>query len=249
MSIKGKFEKTGLTFDDVLLIPQKSNVLPDEVNLTTNLTKTIKLNIPLTSASMDTVTESRLAIAIAREGGIGFIHKNMPINKQATEVDKVKRSEHGVIVDPFYLSPNHILADADQLMAKYKISGVPITENGKLVGILTNRDSRFEKDFSRYISEVMTSKSLVTAPEGTTLAQAEEILQKHKVEKLPIVDENGMLKGLITIKDIEKAERYPNSAKDKGGRLLAGAAIGVTSDMLDRAKALVEAQVDVLSID
>ncbi len=249
MSIKGKFEKTGLTFDDVLLIPQKSNVLPDEVNLTTNLTKTIKLNIPLTSASMDTVTESRLAIAIAREGGIGFIHKNMPINKQATEVDKVKRSEHGVIVDPFYLSPNHILADADQLMAKYKISGVPITENGKLVGILTNRDLRFEKDFSRYISEVMTSKSLVTAPEGTTLAQAEEILQKHKVEKLPIVDENGMLKGLITIKDIEKAERYPNSAKDKGGRLLAGAAIGVTSDMLDRAKALVEAQVDVLSID
>ena len=213
------------------------------------MTKTIRLNIPLASASMDTVTESRLAIAIAREGGIGFIHKNMPIDRQATEVDKVKRSEHGVIVDPFSLSPDHKLSDADELMSKYKISGVPITQKGKLVGILTNRDLRFEKDFSRKISEVMTSEGLVTAPEGTTLAQAEEILQKHKVEKLPIVDENGMLKGLITIKDIEKSVRYPNSARDGGGRLLVGAAIGVTDDMLKRAKALIDAKVDVLSID
>jgi len=249
MRFEEKFVKEGLTFDDVLLIPQKSNILPDQINLSTVLTKTIRLNIPLASASMDTVTESRLAIAIAREGGIGFIHKNMPIDRQATEVDKVKRSEHGVIVDPFSLSPDHKLSDADELMSKYKISGVPITQKGKLVGILTNRDLRFEKDFSRKISEVMTSEGLVTAPEGTTLAQAEEILQKHKVEKLPIVDENGMLKGLITIKDIEKSVRYPNSARDGGGRLLVGAAIGVTDDMLKRAKALIDAKVDVLSID
>ncbi|MCK9478155.1 MAG: IMP dehydrogenase [Firmicutes bacterium] len=244
-----KFKKDGLTFDDVLLIPQKSNVLPDEINLSTSLTKSLRLNIPLASAAMDTVTKSQLAIAIAREGGIGFIHKNMSIKEQATEVDKVKRSEHGVIVDPFYLSPTHKLEDAAQLMAKYRISGVPITENGKLVGILTNRDLRFEKDFSRDISEVMTSKSLVTASEGTTLAQAEGILQKHKVEKLPIVDEKGMLKGLITIKDIEKSVRYPNSARDEGGRLLAGAAIGATADFLERAKALVDSKVDVLLLD
>lgn len=249
MPLEKKFDKLGLTFDDVLLVPKESNVLPDEVSLTTKLTKDIMLNIPLVSAAMDTVTESRMAIAIAREGGVGFIHKNMSIRQQATEVDKVKRSEHGVIVDPFYLSPHHKLEDADKLMAKYKISGVPITENGKLVGILTNRDLRFEKDFSRPISEVMTSESLVTAPEGTTLAQAEEILQKHKVEKLPIVDENGMLKGLITIKDIEKSVRYPNSARDKGGRLLAGAAVGVTEDMMERAEALIEAKVDVLALD
>ncbi len=249
MSFEEKFGKKGLTFDDVLLVPQKSNILPNEVSLTTQLTKSIRLNMPLASAAMDTVTESRLAIAIAREGGIGFIHKNMTIQQQATEVDKVKRSEHGVIVDPFYLSPNHILEDADKLMAKYKISGVPITENGKLVGILTNRDLRFEKDFSRLISEVMTSESLVTAPAGTTLEEAKGILQKHKVEKLPIVDKDGMLKGLITIKDIEKSVRYPHSAKDKGGRLLVGAAIGVTSDMLERAEALVSAQVDILSLD
>jgi len=249
MSMGEKFKKDGLTFDDVLLIPQKSNVLPDEINLSTSLTKSLRLNIPLASAAMDTVTKSQLAIAIAREGGIGFIHKNMSIKEQATEVDKVKRSEHGVIVDPFYLSPTHKLEDAAQLMAKYRISGVPITENGKLVGILTNRDLRFEKDFSRDISEVMTSKSLVTASEGTTLAQAEGILQKHKVEKLPIVDEKGMLKGLITIKDIEKSVRYPNSARDEGGRLLAGAAIGATADFLERAKALVDSKVDVLLLD
>jgi len=249
MSFSNKFTKEGLTFDDVLLIPQKSDVLPNEVNLETKLTNKIKLNIPIMSAAMDTVTESRMAIAIAREGGIGIIHKNMTIAEQAYEVDKVKRSEHGVIVDPFYLSAEHTIKDADEIMGRYKISGVPITENGKLVGIFTNRDLRFEKDFSRKIGEVMTKENLITAPEGTTLQQAEEILQKNKVEKLPIVDKDGFLKGLITIKDIEKAVMYPNSARDSGGRLLVGAAIGVTSDVLDRSKALVEAKVDVLVLD
>lgn len=239
----------GITFDDVLLIPQKSDVTPDMIDLHTNLTKKIKLNIPLISAAMDTVTESALAIAIAREGGIGIIHKNMTIENQAAEVDKVKRSEHGVIVDPFFLSPEHTLKDADDLMGHYRISGVPICENGKLVGILTNRDLRFEDDFGRKIKEVMTHENLITAPEGTTLPEAQEILRRHKVEKLPIVDSAGNLKGLITIKDIEKAVRYPNSARDESGRLLAGAAIGVTNDVLDRAGALIDAKVDVLVLD
>jgi len=249
MLFEEKFVKEGLTFDDVLLIPQKSEILPNEVDLSTKLTKKISLNIPIISAAMDTVTESRLAIAVAREGGVGVIHKNMSIDEQAMEVDKVKRSEHGVIVDPFSLSPEHTLQDADKLMGKYKISGVPITVDGKLVGILTNRDLRFEKDFSRKISEVMTSESLVTAPEGTTLAQAELILQKHKIEKLPIVDDYGTLKGLITIKDIEKAVRYPSSARDEGGRLLVAAAVGVTLDLEKRAAALIEAKADILVLD
>ena len=249
MAFNDKFTKEALTFDDVLLVPQKSEVTPDKVALATNLTKSIKLNIPVMSAAMDTVTESRLAIAIAREGGIGIIHKNMTIADQATEVDKVKRSENGVIVDPFYLSPENTLEDADRLMGKYKISGVPITVDGKLVGIFTNRDLRFEKDFSRKLSEVMTKDNLITAPEGTTLEQAQTILQKNKVEKLPIVDKNGYLKGLITIKDIEKAERYPNSSRDDNGRLLVGAAIGITKDVLERAGALVEAKADVLVLD
>lgn len=247
--INDKFVKEGLTFDDVLLIPGRSEVLPKEVDLTTNLTKTIKLNIPLMSAAMDTVTEARLAIAIAREGGIGIIHKNMSIEEQADQVDKVKRSEHGVIVDPFFLSPDHLLSDADELMRKYRISGVPITVNGKLVGIITNRDIRFETDFSKRIGDVMTSENLITAPEGTTLEQAQEILRQHKIEKLPIVDKNMMLKGLITIKDIEKAIQYPNSAKDSSGRLLVGAAVGVSKDTMDRVRALVDAKVDVIAID
>lgn len=241
--------REGLTFDDVLLVPQKSEVLPNEVDLTTHLTKKIKLNIPLMSASMDTVTESKLAIAIAREGGIGIIHKNMSIEAQANEVDKVKRSEHGVIVDPFFLSPRNTLAEADELMGKYKISGVPITENGILVGILTNRDLRFETDFDKPIYTAMTSKNLITAPVGTTLKQAQEILRKHKIEKLPIVDKNMKLMGLITIKDIEKAVRYPNSARDESGRLLVGAAVGCTGNVLERVQALVEAKVDVIAID
>jgi len=244
-----KFVKEGLTFDDVLLIPQKSDVLPRDVDLTTYLTRDIKLNMPLVSAAMDTVTESRLAIAIAREGGIGIIHKNMTIEEQATEVDKVKRSEHGVIVDPFYLSPDHSIYDALKLMEKYRISGVPITEHGKLVGILTNRDLRFETDYSKKISEVMTRENLITAPEGTTLTEAKEILRKYKIEKLPIVDKDGNLKGLITIKDIEKAIQYPNSAKDSNGRLLVGAAVGVTKDMMERVEALVSQKVDVIIID
>jgi len=244
-----KFVKEGLTFDDVLLIPQKSEVLPKEVDISTYLTKKIKLNIPLMSAAMDTVTESRLAIAIAREGGIGIIHKNMSIESQAQEVDKVKRSEHGVIVDPFSLSPDHKLSDAEHLMAKYRISGVPITENGKLVGILTNRDLRFETNFDKPICEVMTKENLITAPEGTTLEQAQEILRRNKIEKLPIVDKDGYLKGLITIKDIEKAVQYPNSAKDENGRLLAGAAVGVTADMMERVEALIGAKVDVIVLD
>lgn len=244
-----KFAYEGLTFDDVLLIPQKSDITPDQVNLETNLTKKIKLKIPMMSAAMDTVTESALAIAIAREGGIGIIHKNMTIEQQATEVDKVKRSENGVIIDPFSLSPNNTLQDADDLMGKYKISGVPVTENGKLVGIITNRDLRFETDFSKPIYMSMTKENLVTAPEGTTIDEAQEILRKHKIEKLPIVDKDGALKGLITIKDIEKSVKYPNAAKDSNGRLLAGAAIGITADVLDRVKALVEANVDVLVLD
>lgn len=245
-----KLIKEGLTFDDVLLIPGKSEILPKETDVTTMLTKRIKLNIPIMSAGMDTVTEARLAIAIAREGGIGIIHKNMSIESQAMEVDKVKRSEHGVIVDPFHLSPDHIISDAMDLMERYRISGVPIIDEiGKLVGILTNRDLRFETDMSRPIHEVMTKENLITASVGTDLVQAEQILKRHKIEKLPLVDEEGYLKGLITIKDIEKAIQFPNSAKDKGGRLLAGAAVGVTSDMMDRIRALVAAKVDVVVVD
>lgn len=241
--------KEALTFDDVLLVPAKSEVLPKEVDVSTKLTNKIKLNIPLMSAGMDTVTESKMAIAIAREGGIGIIHKNMPIEKQASEVDKVKRSEHGVIVDPFYLSPDHTIRDALELMERYHISGVPITVNGKLVGIITNRDIRFEDDLSKKISEVMTKEGLVTAPVGTTLAEAQRILKKHKIEKLPLVDEDFNLKGLITIKDIEKSIKYPNAAKDSKGRLLAGAAVGVTRDMMERVAALVNAGVDVIVVD
>lgn len=244
-----KFGKEGLTFDDVLLIPQESDFHPRETDLSTRLTNKIKLNIPIMTAAMDTVTESSMAIAIAREGGIGIIHKNMSIEEQASEVDKVKRSEHGVIVDPFFLSPEHTLQDAEDLMAKYKISGVPITENDKLVGILTNRDLKFEIDFSKKIKDCMTHENLITAPEGTTLDEAKEILRRHKIEKLPIVDKNGGLKGLITIKDIEKAVQYPNSARDKNGRLLVGAALGVTNDVLERAEKLVNAKVDVVVLD
>ncbi|HQA48200.1 MAG: IMP dehydrogenase [Clostridiales bacterium] len=244
-----KVVKSGLTFDDVLLIPAMSRVLPKEVGLSTNLTRKIKLNIPIVSAGMDTVTEARMAIAMAREGGIGIIHKNMSIEDQASEVDKVKRSEHGVIVDPFHLGPDRPISDALELMERYRISGVPITVDGKLVGILTNRDLRFETDMTKKISQVMTSENLVTAPEGTNLAQAQEILMKYKIEKLPIVDGEGNLKGLITIKDIEKAIQYPNSAKDTKGRLLAGAAVGVTPDMMDRVKELVDAKVDVVVLD
>ena len=244
-----KVIKEGLTFDDVLLVPQKSEVTPDMINLKTRLTKDITLNIPLMSAAMDTVTESAMAIAIAREGGIGVIHKNMTIEAQATEVDKVKRSEHGIITDPFYLSPDHTLEEADKLMGKYRISGVPVCENGKLIGIITNRDLRFEEDFSRKIGEVMTKENLIVAPEGTTLEQAQDILRRHKIEKLPIVDANGALKGLITIKDIEKSVKYPNSAKDSNGRLLVAAAIGVTKDILERAQALADAQVDAFVLD
>lgn len=244
-----KFGKEGLTFDDVLLIPQESDFHPRETDLSTRLTNKIKLNIPIMTAAMDTVTESSMAIAIAREGGIGIIHKNMSIEEQASEVDKVKRSEHGVIVDPFFLSPENTLQDAEDLMAKYKISGVPITENDKLVGILTNRDLKFEVDFSKKIKECMTHENLITAPEGTTLDEAKEILRRHKIEKLPIVDKNGGLKGLITIKDIEKAVQYPHSARDKNGRLLVGAALGVTNDVLERAQKLVDAKVDVVVLD
>ena len=244
-----KFGKRGFTFDDVLLIPAESNVLPAEVDLHTQLTKKITLNIPVMSAAMDTVTEFRMAIALAREGGIGVIHKNMSIGQQAEQVDMVKRSENGVITDPFWLGPGHTLAEADELCAKYKISGVPICENGRLIGIITNRDMKFETDMSKLIDNVMTKDHLVTAPEGTTLDQAREILRKHKIEKLPIVDEQFRLKGLITIKDIEKAQVYPNSARDEKGRLLVGAAIGVTPDVLDRVAALVEVGADVLCLD
>lgn len=241
--------KEGLTFDDVLLVPQKSDVLPSEVILATELTPKLKLNIPLISASMDTVTEYRLAIAMAREGGLGIIHKNLSISEQASQIDKVKRSEHGVITDPFRLGPDDLLSDAVALMSKYKISGVPITKRGRLVGILTNRDLRFQTDFNQKIGDVMTRKPLYTAPEGTTLKQAQEILGKRKVEKLPIVDDKGMLKGLITIKDIEKAIQYPNSARDENGRLLVGAAVGVTANAMERVEELVKNNVDVLSLD
>ena len=245
-----RFAKEGLTFDDVLLIPQRSEVLPNEVDLSTNFTKNIRLNIPIMSAAMDTVTESRLAIAIAREGGIGIIHKNMPIDAQVQEIDKVKRSEHGVIVDPFFLSPDHMLYDADAVMAKYKISGVPIVDGQKvLVGIITNRDLRFETDLNKPIKDVMTKENLITAPEGTDLVEAQEILRQHKIEKLPIVNEQGILKGLITIKDIKKAVRFPHSARDNNGRLLAGAALGVTKDLLERAAALAEVHADVFVLD
>ena len=244
-----KFVKQGLTFDDVLLIPAASDVLPADVDLHTNLTKKIRLNIPLISSAMDTVTEYRMAIAIAREGGIGVIHKNMSISQQAEQVDMVKRSENGVITNPFWLAPGHTLAEADELMAKYRISGVPICDNGKLIGIITNRDMKFETDMNQLIDNVMTKENLVTAPEGITLEEAKEILRRHKIEKLPLVDKDFRLKGLITIKDIEKAEVYPNSARDEKGRLLVGAAIGATADVLDRVSALVEAGVDVLNLD
>lgn len=244
-----KFGTRGLTFDDVLLVPAASDVLPHEVNLKTQLTRDITLNIPMISSGMDTVTESRMAIAMAREGGLGVIHKNMSIEEQAHEVDKVKRSEHGVIVDPIFLSPQNLLSDAEELMQKYKISGVPITEHGKLVGIITNRDMRFETDLSRRIGECMTKEGLVTAPEGTSLEAAKAILSQHRIEKLPLVDNDGNLKGLITIKDIEKATKYPNAAKDTSGRLLVGAAIGVSKDMNDRLDALVAAKADVIIVD
>ena len=244
-----KIAYEGLTFDDVLLIPQKSDVTPDMVNLKTNLTKKIKLNVPIMSSAMDTVTESSMAIALAREGGIGVIHKNMTIEQQATEVDRVKRSEHGVITDPFHLSPTNTLQEADELMGKYRISGVPVTENGVLVGIITNRDLRFETDYSKPIASAMTKENLVTAPEGTTLEEAQEILRKYKIEKLPIIGSNGELKGLITIKDIEKSVKYPNSAKDDKGRLLCAAAVGITKDVLERVDALVKANVDILVLD
>ncbi len=239
----------GITFDDVLLVPSYSEVIPNQVDLTTYLTGRIKLNIPLMSAGMDTVTEYRMAIAMARQGGIGIIHKNMSIEAQAEEVDKVKRSENGVITDPFYLSPEHTLRDADELMGKFRISGVPITEGKKLVGIITNRDLKFEEDFSKKIKECMTSENLVTAKEGTTMVEAKKILAKARVEKLPIVDDNFNLKGLITIKDIEKQIKYPNSAKDAQGRLLCGAAVGITANVLERVAALVKAHVDVVVLD
>ena len=245
----GKIIGEGITFDDVLLVPAYSEVIPNQVDLSTYLTKKIHLNIPMMSAGMDTVTEHRMAIAMARQGGIGIIHKNMSIEAQAEEVDRVKRSENGVITDPFYLSPDHTLADANELMAKFRISGVPITENGKLVGIITNRDLKFEEDFSKKIKESMTSEGLITAPEGITLEEAKRILAKARKEKLPIVDKDFHLKGLITIKDIEKAIRYPNSARDKNGRLLVGAAIGVTNDALERVKAVYDAGVDVVVLD
>ncbi len=245
----GKIIGESITFDDVLLVPAYSEVTPNQVDLSTMLTKTIRLNIPMMSASMDTVTEHRMAIAMARQGGIGIIHKNMSIEAQADEVDKVKRSENGVITDPFYLSPEHTLADANELMAKFRISGVPITEGRKLVGIITNRDLKFETDFSKKIKESMTSEGLITAKEGITLEEAKQILAKARKEKLPIVDDNFNLKGLITIKDIEKQIKYPNSAKDAKGRLLCGAGVGITSNVLDRVDALVKAHVDVIVLD
>ncbi len=245
----GKIVKEGLTFDDVLLIPQFSQVLPYQVDLSTKLCDKISLNIPLLSASMDTVTECELAIAMAREGGIGIIHKNMSIEKQAEQVDKVKRSENGVITNPFSLGPNNTLEDANNLMRRFKISGVPVTVEGKLVGIITNRDLRFETDMSKLIGDCMTKENLVTAPVGTTLEDAQKILAERRIEKLPLVDSKFNLKGLITIKDIEKAIKYPNSAKDSSGRLLAGAAVGVTADIMDRVSALVESKVDIITID
>lgn len=247
---KDKFGKEGLTFDDVLLVPRKSEVLPKEVDLTTVLSKNVKLNIPLMSAGMDTVTEATMAIAIAREGGIGIIHKNMPVEQQAEEVDRVKRSESGVITNPFSLTAEHMVSDAELLMGKYRISGVPIVDSdNKLVGILTNRDLRFIHDFNIQIKEVMTHENLVTAAVGTTLQEAEGILQRHKIEKLPLVDENNILKGLITIKDIEKAIQFPNGAKDAHGRLLVGAAVGISKDTFERTAALVKAGVDLIVVD
>jgi IMP dehydrogenase len=239
----------GITFDDVLLVPSYSQVIPNQVDVSTYLTKKVKLNIPLMSAGMDTVTEHRMAIAMARQGGIGIIHKNMSIEAQAEEVDRVKRSENGVITDPFFLSPEHTLADANDLMGKFRISGVPITEGRKLVGIITNRDLKFEEDFSKKIKECMTSENLVTAPEGITLLDAKKILAKARVEKLPIVDKDFNLKGLITIKDIEKQIKYPMAAKDEQGRLLCGAALGITANVLERAEALIKAHVDVVVLD
>ncbi len=244
-----RFAKEGLTFDDVLLMPGKSEVLPREVDVSTFITKNIKINTPIISAGMDTVTTSRMAIAMAREGGLGVIHKNMSIEKQVLEVDRVKRSEHGIITDPIFLSPQHRIRDALNLMETYHISGVPITVNGRLVGIITNRDLRFEMDYERLISEAMTKDNLITAPAGTTLEQAKQILQKHKIEKLPIVDDNFMLKGLITIKDIEKARQYPNSAKDARGRLRVAAAVGTSLDTLDRVEALYKSGVDLVVVD
>ena len=245
----GKLIGEGITFDDVLLVPAYSEVIANDVDTRTRLTNKIQLNIPLMSASMDTVTEHRMAIAMARQGGIGIIHKNMSIEEQAEEVDKVKRSENGVITDPFSLSPEHTIQDADDLMAKYRISGVPITEGTKLVGIITNRDLKFETDFSKKIKESMTSEGLVTAKEGITLEEAKQILGKARKEKLPIVDDDFNLKGLITIKDIEKQIKYPNAAKDDQGRLLCGAGVGITADVLDRVQALVNAHVDVIVVD
>ena len=245
----GKIIGEGITFDDVLLVPAYSEVTPNMIDLTTYLTKKIKLNIPTMSAGMDTVTEHRMAIAMARQGGIGIIHKNMSIEAQAEEVDKVKRSENGVITDPFFLSPDHTLADAEDLMHNFRISGVPITENGKLVGIITNRDLKFETDYTKKIKESMTSEGLITAPEGITLDEAKKILAKARKEKLPIVDKDFHLKGLITIKDIEKQIKYPLSAKDDQGRLLCGAAVGITANMMDRIDALVKSHVDVIVVD
>ncbi len=244
-----KFDREGLTFDDVLLVPARSRILPRDVDVTTRVTRQITLKLPIISAGMDTVTEARMAIAMAREGGIGIIHRNLTIEKQAEEVDKVKRSEHGVITNPFRLTPEHAVNDAAALMERYRISGVPITVGERLVGIITNRDLRFEDDYTQPIGEVMTKDKLVTAPEGTTLKEAQGILRRHKVEKLPIVDEHFNLKGLITIKDIEKAIQYPRSAKDKGGRLLAAAAVGVGSEALRRADALIDAGVDLIVVD
>lgn len=244
-----KFGPEGLTFDDVLLVPAKSDVLPREVEIGTSLTKNIKLNIPIMSSGMDTVTETRMAIAMAREGGIGVVHKNMSIERQTNEIDKVKRSEHGIIVDPIFLSANDLLQDAHDLMERYHISGVPITDKGKLVGIITNRDLRFETDLKRSIRECMTWEHLITAPVGTSVETAKEILRKNRIEKLPLVDESGNLKGLITIKDIEKAQKYPNAAKDSKGRLLVAAAVGVSADMMDRVDAIVGAKVDVIVVD
>ncbi len=245
----GQIMKEGITFDDVLLVPGYSEVVPNQVDLSTYLTKKIQLNIPIMSAGMDTVTEHRMAIAMARQGGIGIIHKNMSIDEQAEEVDKVKRSENGVITDPFSLSPEHTLADADALMAKYRISGVPVTEGRKLVGIITNRDLKFEKDFSKKIRESMTSENLVTAKEGITLEEAKKILAASRKEKLPIVDDDFNLKGLITIKDIEKAIKYPLAAKDDKGRLLCGAGVGITANVLERVDALAKVGVDVIVLD
>ena len=247
--MNSKIVMDGITFDDVLLIPRESQVIPKDICLKTRLTNDIEMNMPLISAAMDTVTEAKMAIAMARAGGIGIIHKNMSIEAQAENVDKVKRSENGVIVDPFFLSPDHLISDALALMSRYKISGVPITVNGKLVGLLTNRDLRFVTDYSIPIKERMTHENLVTAPVGTTLEEAKEILYENRIEKLPIVDDDYNLRGLITIKDIEKAIQYPNSAKDKRQRLLAGAAVGVTHDCLERVEALLAANVDVISID